>query len=48
MNGWNNENGKLREEVVKGLNLDVVCVSETHLMYKETINIEGYVSFVNN
>jgi len=47
--GWSlDPANKLRSNVLKALELDIVCLSETFLRDERSINIEGYSWFRNN
>jgi len=48
VNGWTGENSVLRESIINKLDLDVVCISETHLKNNEHIEFEGFTCFNNN
>ena len=38
----------MRTEIILNLDLDIVCVCETHLIGNESISINGYSSYCNN
>ena len=47
--GWSLDPAhKLSSNVLKALDLDIVCLSETFLQDERSINIEGYSWFGNN
>ena len=48
MNGWTLENGSLRESIITNLDLDVVCLAETHLKEEKTVDCAGFKAFTNN
>ena len=48
VNGWTNNNSILREEIIKCLNCDIICLSETHLTAGKNIEIPGYTWRGNN
>ena len=51
MRGWSlleGDNKSFRLNVLKSLDLDILCVCETFLRNTESINIEGYTCFNNN
>ena len=48
VNGWTQNNQDLRVRVINHLNPDIVCLSETHLDGKNTIELEGYKFFDHN
>ena len=43
-----NYNSKLKEGIIYGLNLDIICICETFLVDNECINLEGYQWFGSN
>ena len=48
INGWTERNRKLRYDIITGLNSDVVCLVETHLLNHMTLDIEGYKTILHN
>ena len=50
--GWaqrkNTDSFFLRKEILNHLNLDIICIAETHLLSTQIIEIEGYSWFGNN
>ena len=45
VNGWTTANDCLRQNIVKVLNKDIVCIGETHLAKDKTIFVENYKWF---
>ena len=41
--GWTNENNDLRCALIKAIDADITCVSETHLSGQNVLKIEGYM-----
>ena len=41
--GWTNENNDLRCALIKAIDADITCVSETHLPDQNVLKIEGYL-----
>ena len=48
VNGWTESNKLLRSEIIKKLNLDIICLSETHLFTNDVISLFGYTWFGHN
>ena len=48
INGWNDRNKQTRTDVIVGLNADVVCVIETHLLKKDSLEVDGYKTYLHN
>ena len=48
MCGWTEHNDELRKKFVALSNCDIFCVSETHLLEENTINVEGYIYYGHN
>ena len=48
MNGWSNNNHRLRTEISKFGDPDVICLTETHLTMQNTIAVEGYRFYGEN
>ena len=48
MNGWTEANTVLRREILPGLNADIMCLSETHLIGEETIVVDKYTWYGHN
>ena len=48
MNGWTELNSELRCSVIKKINPDIICLTETHLLNVNKINLDGYTCYVNN
>ena len=46
--GWTIQNGELREQLVKLSECDIMCISETHLLKMQALNIENYKWFGYN
>ena len=42
------QNKTLREEIIKKLNLDVICLSETHFKHEDVVETDGYFCVTNN
>ena len=42
VNGWNNNNGYLREQILAYSEADFICVNETHLKGNEQLTLPGY------
>ena len=45
LNGWTNDNKALKGDIIKLINSDVICLTETHLQGKQEISIENYSYF---
>ena len=45
MNGWTTANNNLRQNIIKVLNKDIVCIAESHLAKTKTISVEHYKWF---
>ena len=48
MNGWTTANNNLRQNIIKVLNKDIVCIAESHLAKTKTISVEHYEWFSFN
>ena len=48
MNGWTEAKAVLRREILLGLNADIICLSETHLIGEETIFVDKYTWYSHN
>jgi hypothetical protein len=48
VNGWTDSNNTLRENIIKHSNQDIFCVTETHLVGDQCLNIDGYKWFGHN
>ena len=42
VNGWTSANHELRNEIVNGLNSDIIGISETHLQGNDDITVTGF------
>ena len=47
-NGWTSNNEKLRQELIKGSECELIGVMETHLKENESIKVEGYCWYGKN
>ena len=45
VNGWTSTNSNLRENIIKSLDKDIVCIAETHLAKDKTITLVNYTWF---
>ena len=34
-----------REEIIRHLDLDIICIAETHLLHDQLLDVEGYTWF---
>ena len=41
MAGWTERNGTLREHIVQASDLDIFCITESHLVRDQIITVEG-------
>ena len=48
INGWTNENKLLRQEIIKAIDSDIICLIETHLKNNNKLDVDGYVWFGHN
>ncbi len=48
MNGWNENNKSLRENIVTYRGSDIICINETHLTGVKKLELEGYTWEGNN
>ncbi len=48
VNGWTESNSILRENIVKTVNHDIFCVTETHLVDDTRLYIDGYKWYGHN
>ena len=52
VNGWssvnNNDNSVFRETCTRALDLDVICVAETHLFHDQTLDLQHYYFYGHN
>ena len=48
VNGWTNSNNILRQNIIKVLDRDIVCIAETHLAKDKTVSFENYTWFGYN
>ena len=39
--GWTERNGTLREQIVQASDLDIFCITESHLVRDQIITVEG-------
>ena len=43
VNGWTECNSKLREEIIRNVNSNIIGISETHLSGDDIIELDGYI-----
>ena len=48
VNGWTLTNSKIRESILKKINPDIICLTETHLTQGREIKLEGYHWYGHN
>ncbi len=48
INGWTDLNANLRINVILSLNLDIICLTETHLRPNSDIHVDGYTWYGHN
>ena len=42
VNGWNKNNGSIREHILLSTDADFICINESHLKQNENLILEGY------
>ena len=42
------QNKRLREEIIKRLSLDVICLNESHFKHEDVFEVDGYFCVTNN
>ena len=45
LNGWTPDNAELRSEIIRHINSDIFCLSETHLTGDNVVQVPGYLWF---
>ena len=48
MKGWTESNSELRQNIIKGLIPDILCLIETHLPIAKNISVSGFTWIGNN
>ena len=48
VNGWTENNGRLRLKLITHNEPDIVCITETHLKNDEQLELDEYICFTKN